>query len=99
MLSDIGDSTSAAAAAHSAALEATRLHGLLEGGAGASQKMLEAAQADQAKTRAEAEIAAARLSLHWGPLVEPMTPGASKDHRRGRERARRIAAGRSAGPP
>ena len=78
MLSDIGESTTTAAAAHSAALEAARLRGLLEGGAGASQKMLEAAQADQAKTRADAEVAAARLSLHWGPLVDQMTPARQK---------------------
>jgi hypothetical protein len=69
LLSDMGDSTAAAAAAHSAAAEVSRLHGLFEGGAGASQKMLEAAQAEQAKTQADAELAAARLSLHWGPVL------------------------------
>ena len=68
LLSDLGESTAAAAAAHSAAAEVSRLHGLFEGGAGASQKMLEAAQAEQAKTQAEAELTAARLSQHWGPL-------------------------------
>jgi hypothetical protein len=68
LLSDLGESTAAAAAAHSAAAEVSRLHGLFEGGAGASQKMLEAAQAEQAKAQAEAELTAARLSLHWGPL-------------------------------
>jgi hypothetical protein len=68
LLSDLGESTAAAAAAHSAAAEVSRLHGLFEGGAGASQKMLEAAQAEQAKTQADAELTAARLSLHWGPL-------------------------------
>jgi hypothetical protein len=78
MLSDFGDATAAAAAAHSAALEATRLHGLFEGGGVASQKMLEAAQADQAKTRAEADIAAARLSLHWGPLFDQANPARQK---------------------
>jgi hypothetical protein len=45
------------------------LHALYEGGAGASLKMLEAAQADQAKARAQAEMAAARFALHWGPLA------------------------------
>jgi hypothetical protein len=69
MLADVGESTATAAAAHSAAAEVSRLHSLFEGGAGASQKMLQAAQADQAKTQAEAELAAARLSLHWGPLL------------------------------
>jgi hypothetical protein len=69
LLSDMGESTSAAAAAHSAAAEVSRLHALFEGGAGASQKMLEAAQAEQAKTQADADLAAARLSLHWGPVL------------------------------
>src|SRR5271155_3155054 len=68
LLSDLGESTTAAAAAHSATAEVSRLHGLFEGGAGASQKMLEAAQAEQAKAQADAELTAARLSLHWGPL-------------------------------
>lgn len=68
LLSDLGESTAAAAAAHSAAAEVSRLHGLFEGGAGASQRMLEAAQAEQAKMQAEAELTAARLSQHWGPL-------------------------------
>jgi hypothetical protein len=31
--------------------------------------MLEAAQADQVKTQAQSEIAAARFALHWGPLA------------------------------
>jgi hypothetical protein len=75
LLSDMGESTAAAAAAHSAAAEVSRLHGLYEGGAGASQKMLEAAQAEQAKAQAGAELAAARLSLHWGPLfAQKSTP-------------------------
>jgi hypothetical protein len=69
LLSEMGESTAAAAAAHSAAAEVSRLHALFEGGAGASQKMLQAAQADQAKTQADADLTAARLSLHWGPLL------------------------------
>jgi hypothetical protein len=69
LISDLGESTVAAAAEHSASAELTRLHALHEGGAGASLKMLEAAQADQAKARAQAEIAAARFALHWGPLA------------------------------
>jgi hypothetical protein len=68
LISDIGDTTTATAAEHSASAELARLHALYQGGAGASLKMLEAAQADQAKTQAQAEIAAARFALHWGPL-------------------------------
>lgn len=69
LISDLGDTTSAAAAERSASAELKRLHALYDGGAGASLKMLEAAQADQAKAQAQAEIAAARLALHWGPLT------------------------------
>jgi hypothetical protein len=69
LISDMGESAAAAAAAHAAAAELTRLHGLYDGGAGASLKMLEAAQAEQAKAQAQAEITAARFALHWGPLA------------------------------
>src|SRR4030088_170091 len=54
LISDVGDSTVAAAAEQSASAELARLHALYEGGAGASRKMLEAAQADQARARAQA---------------------------------------------
>lgn len=73
LLSDLGEANAAAAAAHAAALEASRLHALFEGGAGASQKMLEAAEAEHSKTQADAELAAARLALHWGPLLSQAT--------------------------
>jgi hypothetical protein len=69
LISDMGETTVAAAAEHSASAELARLRALYEGGAGASLKMLEAAQADQAKTQAQAQIAAARFALHWGPLA------------------------------
>jgi hypothetical protein len=69
LISDMGESSAARAAEHSASAEAARLRGLYDGGAGASLKMLEAAQAEQAKAQAQAEIAAARVALHWGPLA------------------------------
>ena len=69
LISDVGESTVAAAAEQSASAELARLHALYEGGAGASRKMLEAAQADQARARAQAEMAAARFALRWGPLA------------------------------
>jgi hypothetical protein len=69
LISDVGDTATAAAAEHSASAELARLHALYEGGAGASLRMLEAAQAEQAKTQAQSEIAAARFTLHWGPLA------------------------------
>src|SRR5476649_966683 len=75
LLSDLGESTAAAYAEHSASAELSRLRALFSAGAGASLKMLEAAQAGQAKAHAEAELASARFALHWGPLVAlPMGP-------------------------
>jgi multidrug efflux pump subunit AcrA (membrane-fusion protein) len=69
LISDLGEAATAAAAERAASAELKRLHALYEGGAGASLKMLEAAQAEQARAQAQAEIAAARLTLHWGPLT------------------------------
>jgi hypothetical protein len=70
LLSDWGDSTASAAAERAAAAELARLQGLYAGGAGASLKMLEAAQAETAKAQVLAQIAAARFAQHWGPLAE-----------------------------
>lgn len=69
LISDLGETAVAAAAEHSASAELARLRALYDGGAGASLKMLEAAQADQAKAQASAQLAAARFALHWGPLA------------------------------
>jgi hypothetical protein len=69
LISDLGDSAAADAAEHSAASELARLRALHEGGAGASVKMIEAAQSDQVKAQAQAQLASARFALHWGPLA------------------------------
>ena len=69
LTSDLGDTASANAAERSASTEAVRLRALYEGGAGASLKMLEAAQAEQAKAQALAQVAAARFAQHWGPVA------------------------------
>jgi hypothetical protein len=69
LVSDLGETTAAAVAEHSASAELARLRALHEGGAAASLKMLDAAQADQARARAQAQIAAARFALRWGPLA------------------------------
>jgi hypothetical protein len=69
LISDSGDSTAAAAAEHSASAEVVRLRALYQGGAGASLRMLETAQAEQAKAQALVEIASARFALHWGPVA------------------------------
>ena len=69
LLSDMGESTAAASTEHAASAELSRLRTLFNAGAGASLKMLEAAQAEQAKAQAQAQLAAARLASHWGPLT------------------------------
>ena len=69
LVSDLGESTAAAAAERSASTELARLHALYDGGAGASLKMLEAAQAEHAKAQAQADLSAARFALHWSPLA------------------------------
>jgi hypothetical protein len=69
LISDLGDAAVAAAAEHSASAELARLRALHEGGAGASLKMLEAAQAEQAKAQAQEQLAAARFALNWAPLA------------------------------
>jgi hypothetical protein len=75
LLSDLGESASAVAAEHSTSAELSRLRALFNAGAGASQKMVEAARAEQTKARAEAQLSMARLALHWGPLIAlPLGP-------------------------
>jgi hypothetical protein len=69
LISDLGESTASAAAERSASSELNRLHALHDGGAGASLKMLEAAQAESAKAQAAAELSAARFALRWAPLA------------------------------
>ena len=69
LISDLGEAATAAASERAASAELKRLQALFDAGAGASRKMLEAAQAEQARAQAQAEIAAARLTLRWGPLT------------------------------
>jgi hypothetical protein len=69
LVADLGDATASAAAELSASTELGRLRALYEGGAGASLRMLEAAQAEHAKAQAQAQLSAARFALHWGPLA------------------------------
>jgi len=78
LVADFGDTAAAAAAEHSASMEAARLHDLNAGGAAASLKMLEAAQAEHAKALAESQSAAARLALHWGPIAN-LPPAARRN--------------------
>lgn len=69
LLADAGESSVAAAQALAARSELARLRGLYQGGAGASLKMLEAAEAEEAKATAESRLAAARFAQHWGPVA------------------------------
>lgn len=63
------DADARAAAARAAAAELERVRGLYKAGVGASQKALEAAQAEQARTRAEAQAAQAKFVLNWRPVA------------------------------
>ncbi len=78
LLADVSEATVAAAAENSASAELARLRGLYNGGAGASLKMLETAQVEQAKSLAQAQSASARLALHWGPLAALSTGARQK---------------------
>jgi hypothetical protein len=69
LISDLGDATAAVAAERSASAELARLHALRDGGAGASLKMIDAAQTEEAKAQAQAQAAEARFAQRWGPLA------------------------------
>jgi hypothetical protein len=69
LLADESEVAVASAQEHAASSEAVRLHGLYQGGASASLKMVEAAQAEEAKARADSRLAEARFAQHWGPLA------------------------------
>jgi hypothetical protein len=70
LLSDAGERAVAEAQEQAVSAEASRLRGLYKAGGGPSLKMLETAQAEEAKARAEADLAAARFVQHWGPLAK-----------------------------
>jgi len=69
LIADLGEEDSADVAERSSSAELARLRGLFSGGANASLRALEAAQTEQAKARADAQSATARVNLHWGPIV------------------------------
>jgi hypothetical protein len=69
LLADEGEAAVASAQEHAASSELARLHELYHGGAGVSLKMLEAAQAEDVKARADSRLATARFAQHWGPLA------------------------------
>ena len=69
LITELGEVDANRAAERAASAEVARLQGLYNAGAGASLKNLEAAQADQARARAQADAAATRFSLRWAPIA------------------------------
>jgi hypothetical protein len=69
LIADLGESAAAGAAEQAASTEVERLRSLNAGGAGASLKIIEAAQVDHARAHAQAQLAAARFALHWSALA------------------------------
>jgi hypothetical protein len=69
LIADEGEWTVTAAQEHAASAELARLTQLSKDGVGASLKTLEAMQAEEAKARSDAQVAAARFALRWGPLA------------------------------
>jgi hypothetical protein len=70
LVADAGRLDSSQAAAYAAAAETARLKGLYRGGAGASLKALQAAEAAQTEAQVRVREAHIEFLLHWGPLAE-----------------------------
>jgi hypothetical protein len=70
LVADAGRLDSSRAAARVAAAETARLEGLYRGGAGASLKALQAAEAAQTEAQARAREAQTEFLLRWGPLAQ-----------------------------
>jgi len=69
LITEAGEVDASAAGARAANAELERVRGLYDAGAGASLKALQAAQAEQVRARAQADIASAKFSANWPPLV------------------------------
>ncbi|MET0229980.1 MAG: hypothetical protein ABW186_03515 [Rhodanobacteraceae bacterium] len=69
LITELGEIDANRAAEHAANAEVARLQGLYKAGASASLRNLESAQAELAKSRAQAEAASTRFSLRWSPLA------------------------------
>ena len=69
LVADAGEVDASAAGARAANSELERVRALYGAGAGASLKALQAAQAEQARTRAQADLASAKFAANWPPLV------------------------------
>jgi hypothetical protein len=89
LIAELGEVDATRAAERAATAEVTRLQGLYKAGAGASLKNLEAAQADEARARAQASTASTRFALRWAPI-------ASAANGRRQKIVDAVAAGKSA---
>lgn len=70
LVADAGQLDSSRAAADAAAAEAGRLQGLYRGGAGASLRALQAAEAARTEAQVRAREARTEFLLRWGPLAQ-----------------------------
>jgi len=70
LVADAGQLDSSRAAANAAAAEAGRLKGLYRGGAGASLRALQAAEAAQTEAQVRVRQAQTGFLLRWGPLAQ-----------------------------
>ena len=75
LITDAGEVDATAAATRASSAEVERVRGLYGAGAGASLKALQAAQSELARTRAQADAAAAKFAVHWRALAA-LTPAA-----------------------
>ncbi len=69
LIAELGEVDASRAAERAAAAEVVRLQGLYKAGASASLKNLEAAQAEQARARAQADTASTRFALRWAAIA------------------------------
>ncbi|HEY6892994.1 MAG TPA: hypothetical protein VI258_02420 [Rhodanobacteraceae bacterium] len=69
LIGDAGELDANRAGERAASAEVARLQGLYNAGASASLKNLEAAQAEQARARAQSETASSRFALRWAPIA------------------------------
>jgi len=69
LITEAGEVDAAAAAARAASAEVERAHGLYAAGAGTSLKALQAAQSEQARSRAQSDAAAAKFAVHWRAIA------------------------------
>jgi hypothetical protein len=78
LIAEAGEAEAGAAAARAATAEVERVRGLYAAGAGASLKALQSAQAEQARTRAQGDAAAARFQSHWKAIAALPAPARQK---------------------